>query len=313
MTKKSYIIAGPTASGKSGFALELAKRVGGTIINADSVQLYKGIEVLSSAPSQAEHSRQNARHPGTEFVRGTKNRDPCTKRRDEVATEFVQHSLYSILDLSEQTTVADYLKMAEREFEAATVPIFVGGSGMYIDALVRGISPIPMVSETNRERARRMVLEAPEAARALTDFEFTDKQRMMRALEVFLETGRTIGEWQKSPRIGKLPGRPIKILINPTIDILQDNVKMRLDKMMKNGAMEEARANIDHTNRCIGIEELARVIRGESALEQALESLATRTMQYAKRQKTWFRGKFDADVTIPRSPTEADLEHVLTK
>jgi len=282
MTKKSYIIAGPTASGKSGFALELAKRVGGTIINADSVQLYKGIENLSSAPSLED-------------------------------TREAPHKLYSILDLSGQTTVADYLKMARSEFDAAEVPIFVGGSGMYVDALVRGISPIPMVSETSRERARRMVNEAPDAARSLTDFEFTDKQRMMRALEVFLETGRPITEWQKLPRIGKIPGQIIKILINPTLDILGDNIRVRLQGMMERGAMDEARANIDYPNRCIGIEELARVIKGEFELDQALESLAVRTMQYAKRQKTWFRAKFDADIVIPRAPTAQDLEYVLSK
>ena len=278
--KKSYIIAGPTASGKSDFANALARRVGGTIINADSVQLYKGIEILSSAPTS--HS-----------------------------TLHTPHSLYSFLPLDQQTTVAEYLEWARREYDAANVPIFVGGSGMYIDALIRGISPVPPVTAENRMRARKIVIETPAAARQLTDFEFTDTQRMMRALEVFLETGRPITEWQKLPRVGKLPGNPVKILINPPTDILNDRIRKRLDIMIENGAIEEARANINFPDRCIGIEELGKYINGKITLAVALNNLAVRTSQYAKRQKTWFRNKFPADVVIPRVPANTDIDNVL--
>jgi tRNA dimethylallyltransferase len=156
MAKKSYIVAGPTASGKSDFAHKLAKKIGGTIINADSVQIYKGIENISASPMSEVGS--------------------------PMSIDGVPYRLFSIKELSEQMNVSEYLELARAEFEAADVPVFVGGSGYYINAIINGISPIPAVSDENRNRARKIVAETPDAARQLTDFEFTDPQRMARAL-----------------------------------------------------------------------------------------------------------------------------------
>ncbi|MDR3208420.1 MAG: tRNA (adenosine(37)-N6)-dimethylallyltransferase MiaA [Rickettsiales bacterium] len=286
MVKKSYVIAGPTASGKSDFAHKLAKRVGGTIINADSVQIYRGIENISANPLSIVP-------------------------RSSSLVDGVPHKLFSIRDLSEQITVADYLKMARAEYDAADVPIFVGGSGYYIGALLYGISPIPSVSAENRARARKMVSEAPDAARKLTDFEFHDPQRMMRALEVFLETGLSISEWQKLPRAGALVPAPFRILVAPPNDILDGRIRDRLKIMLDDGGMDEVAKHIDFPDRAIGIDEIGKYIRGEISMEQALENWATRTRRYAKRQRTWFKNQYAADMIIPRVPTDKDLEDVL--
>lgn len=289
LIKKSYIVAGPTASGKSDFAHNLAQSLGGTIINADSVQIYKGIEILSANPfANREYRIQSPEIDG------------------------VPYKLFSIRDLSEQITVTEYLELAREEYERAEIPIFVGGTGYYIGAILNGMSPIPEVSAENREKARRMVSEAPAAARTLTDFEFQDPQRMARALEVFLETGRSISEWQLLPRKGAIIPNPTKILIMPHKEILAPRIRTRIEQMIANGAIEEARKNIDYTDRAIGIEELARFIKGEISMEDALENLAVRTDQYAKRQRTWFKNQYNPNIEILHIPTDKDMENIVT-
>ena len=289
MAKRAYIIAGPTASGKSDFAHRVAKALGGTIINVDSVQIYRGIEILSASP-----------------LAGMTDIDP-----DNCVIDGVPYKLFSIKDLWDQISVADYLRLARQEYERAEVPIFVGGSGYYINAITDGMSPVPEVSQENRDRARKIVLETPESARALTDFEFKDPQRMTRALEVFLETGRPLSEWQQLPRRGAIMPTPTKVLILPHRDVLAPRIRERLKGMIEAGAMDEVRKYARHVDRAIGIDELSRVIRGEIPLEESAENLAVRTEQYAKRQRTWFRNQYDPDIAIYRVPTEKDLEDVL--
>ena len=280
MVKKSFIIAGPTASGKSDFAHRLAQRMGGTIINADSVQIYKGIENIAASPLI-----------------------------DDLGN--VPYKLFSIKEVGEQIAVAEYLDLAKKEYDAAEVPIFVGGSGYYINVIINGMSPIPEVSEENRIRARQMVLEAPDAARKLTDFEFRDPQRMSRALEVFLETGRPLSEWQQLPRRGAIKPTPIKVLVMPDRELLAERIRARLDVMLDNGGLDEVRKYIDFPDRAIGIEEIGKFLRGEITKEEAVENWSVRTIQYAKRQRTWFRNQFDEDIFIPRVPRNEDLDLIM--
>ena len=286
MTKKSYIIAGPTASGKSGFAHDFAKRIGGVIINADSVQVYRGIENMSASPFAG--------------------RDPDTD-----AIDGVPYRLYSVFDLENQIAVTQYMARAKEEFDKADIPIFVGGSGYYIEAMLSGLSPIPDISFDVRERARRMITETPNAARDLVDFQFRDPQRMSRALEVFLQTGRPITEWQGMPRRGALSPTPVKIAIMPATDLLEDKIRARIPQMLANGALAEAEKYIDKPFRAIGIDELGKFIRGELTKDEAIENWARRTIQYAKHQRTWFRNKYQADHTIMHFPTKQDLEDVI--
>ena len=290
MAKNSYIIAGPTASGKSDFAHKLAKRLGGTIINADNVQMYIGIENISASPF-AGKSQIDA--------------------NSEI--DGVPYRLFSIFDLSKQINLAEYLELAKKEYEKAEIPIFVGGAGYYIDALINGISPIPEVSPENRERARKIISETPEAAKQLTDFEFTDPQRMARALEVFLETGRPISEWQKLSRKGAITPMPTRILIMPHRDILIPRIRSRLKFMLDSGGLEEVKKYINFSTRAIGIDEIGKYLKEEISLDQALDNWAKRTNQYAKRQATWFRNKFNPDIKIMHIPTDKDLEIVFSK
>ena len=279
--RESYIITGPTASGKSGYAHKLARECGGVVINCDSVQIYRGIENISASP-----------FAGRDLT-------------DEI--DGVPYRLFSILPLTVQISVADYLEMARREYDAARaaglIPIFVGGTGYYINAILDGISPMPDVSPENRARAREMVATDIGAAREMLppDFKATDPQRVARAVEVLLQTGRQLTDWQKLPRIGAITPTPYKILINPDMDELRPRIAARIPEMWAGGALDEARdiiaANWD-TRRAIGAAQLCAYLRGNIDREQCIADWTTKTNQYAKRQRTWFRTQFAADLEI---------------
>lgn len=294
MKQTAYIITGPTASGKSDFAHKLAQTVNGAIINCDSVQIYRGIENISASPFAGREI--------TDSVDG------------------VPYRLFSILSLDEQISVADYLNLARTEYQRAItdgqVPIFVGGTGYYINALVNGISPMPDVSTENRNRARNMVAENITAVRAMLpdDFPHTDSQRVARALEVFLETGRHITEFQQEPRVGALVSDAYKILINPPTDVLRKRITDRIPLMLSGGAMCEAQLIIDsnwNESRAIGASQLCKFIRGEISKEECIDNWINKTNQYAKRQRTWFRTQFNPDVVIPNAPSDSDVGNVL--
>ncbi len=293
--KKAYIITGPTASGKSGFAHALAMRVGGVIINCDSVQMYRGIENISASPF--------AGRPVTDKIDG------------------VPYRLFSFLPLSEQISVADYIKMARREYDVAIdmgrTPIFVGGTGYYINGIINGIAEIPEISSENRTCAREMVARDLSAARKkVPDCKATDPQRVARALEVFLETGRHLTDWQNSPRIGAVVPTPFRILINPSLDVLHERIASRIPEMISGGALDEAKYIIDNnldSHRAIGAEQLCAFLRGEISQNVAIENWITKTNQYAKRQRTWFRTQFSADLIISHVPNEHDLGFINTR
>ena len=298
MKIRDYIIVGPTASGKSGFADKLARKIGGVIINCDSVQIYRGIENISASP--------------------------FAERTDEIASEMldgVPYELFSVLDLSTQQSVSDYLDLARREYEKAHAlgqsAIFVGGTGYYANALLNGISQIPNVSDESRKKARELVANDIDSARKMLPPEFTatDPQRVARALEVFFETGHHITEYQNKPRIGAvLPADTVKILINPDADILRQRIADRIPEMLSGGAMDEARAIIENNwnpTRAIGAVQLVDFLTGKITKDAAIQNWITKTNQYAKRQRTWFRGQFVADIEITHIPNDADVESVI--
>lgn len=281
MKRSSYIITGPTASGKSDFAHRLACAVGGTIINCDSVQIYRGIENISASP-----------FAGRAIA-------------DEI--DGVPYKLFSVLPLTEQISVSDYLDMARRAYDAARdagrTPIFVGGTGYYINAIVNGMSPMPDVSDDARRRARALVATDIDAARAMlpANFTATDPQRVARALEVFLTTGRHITEFQSAPRVGAVAPDAFKILINPPLDVLRQRIATRIPKMLSGGALDEGRAIIDahwDVRRAIGAAQVATYLGGEIDLDACVQNWITKTNQYAKRQRTWFRTQFAADLVL---------------
>ena len=284
MKHSSYIITGPTASGKSDFADRLAREIGGAIINCDSVQIYRGIENISASP-----------FAGREIA-------------DEI--DGVPYKLFSILPLDKQISVADYLDMARREYDAAVragrVPIFVGGTGYYINAIINGISPMPDIDDAVRRRARELVASDIDAARRMLPPEFTatDPQRVARAVEVFLQTGRHITEFQSAPRTGAIAPDAHKILINPPLDALRRRIAARVPKMVSGGAIDEGRAVIDakwDARRAIGAAQMVAYLRGEIDMDTCVQNWITKTNQYAKRQRTWFRTQFAADIVLDNS------------
>ena len=295
MNKNAYIITGPTASGKSSFAHSLARHINGTIINCDSVQIYRGIENIAASPFAGRKISNNI--------------------------DGVPYRLFSILPLTEQISVADYLDMARTEYESAIkngrTPIFVGGTGYYINAIVNGISPMPDISSENRARAREIVANDILSARAMlpSDFTATDPQRVARALEVFLETGHHITEFQNSPRTGAIIPNAKRILICPDSEILRKRIATRIPEMIADGAMTEADAIIESgwdTRRAIGAPQAVALRRGEMSCDDAIAQWITKTNQYAKRQRTWFRTQFNPDIIINRTPTDADVDIILS-
>lgn len=295
MKQRAIIITGPTASGKSDFADALARKINGAIINCDSVQIYRGIENISASPF--------AGHNG---------------KFDDI--DGVPYKLFSILSLNEHISVADYLNIARQAMNEVIAmgktPIFVGGTGYYINVLVNGISSIPNVSDENRQRARDMVKNDIENVRNLlsNDFDKTDPQRTARALEVFLETGTHLSQWQKMPRVGALIPDAFKILVLPPREILLDRIAKRIPQMIEGGALTEGKyiiaQNLDET-RAIGATQICKMLRGEVSKIDAIQNWITKTNQYAKRQRTWFRGQYNADLEIKNVPNADDLERVI--
>ena len=284
MKHSSYIITGPTASGKSDFAHRLARAVNGTIINCDSVQIYRGIENISASP-----------FAGRAIT-------------DEI--DGVPYKLFSILPLDNQISVADYLPLARREYDnaraAGRTPIFVGGTGYYINAIINGISPMPDISDDVRRRARELVAADIDAARRMLPavFTATDPQRVARAVEVFLQTGRHITEFQNAPRAGAIAPDAFRILINPPLDVLRGRIATRVPKMLAGGAVTERRAVIDSgwdARRAIGAAQMVAYLRGEIDMDTCVQNWITKTNQYAKRQRTWFRTQFAADIVLENS------------
>lgn len=294
MKHSAYIIAGPTASGKSSFAHRLACEIGGVIINCDSVQIYSGIENISASPFAGR------------------------VLSDEI--DGVPYRLFSVLPLSQQISVAEYLQMAKREYDNAIsvgrVPIFVGGTGYYINALINGISPMPNVGDDARNRARSLVADDINMARNLlpSDFKATDPQRVARALEVFFETGHHLSEFQNMPRLGAVVPDAFRVLINPDNNVLRERIAARIPQMLSGGAVVEAQNIIEFNldeSRAIGAMQLCAYLRGEKSESDCITDWTNKTNQYAKRQRTWFRTQFSPDIIINRTGDDADIDLVL--
>lgn len=291
--KKVTIIAGPTASGKSGLALGLGQAVAGELINADSMQVYAGLPLLTAQPSAEDF-------------------------------EPVPHHLYSTVAPPDEMSVAVWKESARALVERIDRPILVGGSGLYIKAFVEGLSPMPEVPADVRSQARARYDDVGQEAfyQRLSQLDPgieqvikpSDTQRMIRAHEVFEATGKSIRYWQSLPK-GAYEGNVRIVLLNPPVEKLNQNIARRFDQMIAGGAVEEVQALMtrellsSHTLlKAIGYPELVRYVMGEVSLDEAKELAVISSRQYAKRQRTWFRHQITADVTIDHFPTEEDVE-----
>lgn len=176
---------------------------------------------------------------------------------------------------------------------------------------------MPDVSDTSRHRARELVGTDPDAARRLlpTDFTATDPQRVARALEVFFETGRHITEFQNMPRVGAVAPDACRVLIKPDSALLRERIAARVPEMLSGGALAEAQLVINSgwdENRAIGASQLCKFIRGEITESECVQNWITKTNQYAKRQRTWFRTQYSPDIIINcAGGTDADIDKIV--
>lgn len=275
----ALIVAGPTCSGKSALALQLAQALSGVVINADSMQVYRELRVLTARPSIA----------------------------DEAA---VPHLLYGVRAAAESGSVGWWRAAALREMAAARdagkLPILCGGTGMYFLSLTSGLSDMPAVDAAVRDEARALLAEIGPAAlhaRLLAADPATaarllpqDSQRIARAWEIWRGTGQGLAAWQARPR-QPAPWRFSAVLLDPSRESLRAAIAGRFAAMLAAGALDELTAllalRLDPTlplMRAHGVQELAAYLRGEVTLDQAAMRATLATSQYTKRQATWFHG-----------------------
>lgn len=279
-SSKAVLIAGPTASGKSALALELAQKTGGIIINADSMQVYRDLRIITARPTPEEEGR-------------------------------APHRLYGHVDaavnFSAGSWVADAAKALADARAQARLPIFVGGSGLYFKALTRGLSAVPPIPPEVRERVRARLerdgVEALHAELRQSDpvsaerLKARDRTRIARALEVVEATGRSLTDWHRDGLPPLLPpGEFSALYLNPDRDQLYARIDARFDAMLAAGALDEvAQLAARHLDPLLpamkahGVPTLIRHIRGEITFEEAAVIGRSHTRQYAKRQFTWFR------------------------
>jgi tRNA dimethylallyltransferase len=282
---RPILIAGPTASGKSALALALAEQLGGVVINADSMQVYRELRVLSARPPAEDEAR-------------------------------VPHVLYGHVPGREAYSAARFAREARDAIQAAReqglVPIVVGGTGLYFKALLEGLSPIPAVPDDVRAHWRGEAdrIGAPALHAILKDrdpsmaerLKPTDPQRLVRALEVLEATGRSLAEWQQEPGEPVLRAEGVRrLVIMPDREELRRRCDARFDLMMAGGALDEVSALVAlgldpdlPVMRALGVRPLAELLAGEINLEDATQKAKAETRQYAKRQVTWLNGNMSA-------------------
>jgi len=301
--QRVIVITGPTASGKSALALALAEQRRGMVINADAMQAYDAFPILTAQPTAGERAR-------------------------------VPHALYGILPLSETLSAARWRSLAERAIEGALAegrqPILCGGSGLYLKTLMQGIAAIPDTPPGVRDAANAEWLAlGPERFRErlaekdpaiVARLKPGDRQRHVRAWEVWTSTGRPLSEWQAG-KAEAARWRFLVALLAPDRAWLRQRIALRFDAMLRLGVLAEVRAVFDRAPdprwpglKAHGAPELFRHFRSELSLEDARRIAIDHTRQYAKRQMTWFRHQLAPDLVFDAaaSPNMEQLEKFLT-
>jgi len=292
MQKKNkivYIVVGPTASGKSGLAFDLAEYLNGVVINADSLQVYETLSLLTARPTPED-------------------------------LKHVPHALYGLVqDPHETYSVArwhaDALCEIEKAFKENKTPILVGGTGLYIKALLEGLNEVPEVDPLIRTQLReRSLLQGgiqilykdlqQQDSEGAARLKPNDTQRIIRALEVVLSTGKPLHEWQ-SKKSTPLAYEHKVIYINPSREEVVVRAKKRLEIMFEEGAIEEVKALLDQDissectlRKAVGVREIEAYLSGNFTKEEAFEKSFIATRQYIKRQQTWFNRQLKADRVI---------------
>ena len=281
---KIILIAGPTSSGKSNFALKLAKKIKGEIINADSMQVYKQLQILTARP----------------------------KKKD---LKKIKHHLYGFCDVKKNYSTGEWLKLLLNKIKdirrRKKVPIVVGGTGLYFKALTDGLVKIPNIPMKIRNKIRLMqkklgqkkfynkLLKLDPLIKNKIDK--NDIQRSIRAYEIKHQTKKSIIEWFKKTKVFFSSDEFIKLYIDYPRESLINRINLRVEGMFKDGAIEEVRRfnkikvkKENSSNKVIGIKEITNLLNKQRTLEQAKELIAIKTRQYAKRQVTWARGQMQS-------------------
>ncbi len=267
MSKKIILLFGPTASGKSKLALDIAKEFNCEIVNADSMQVYKEIKILSARPDD-------------------KN---------------IKHHLYGFISVKKNFSTGSWYRLAAKKIKdikkKGKVALVVGGTGLYFRALTNGLSEIPSVPKINMNSKLKKdyILKNPKIFKGIP---ISDKQRLQRALSVYKHTGKPLWLWQKKNKKIFKSGEFIKIFLQPGKPEIEIKIKERFDQMLQEGAIQEAenfkkiRVNsINSSNFIIGLKEISDFLRKKITLNEVKEKVVIRSRQYAKRQLTWQRGQ----------------------
>ena len=280
LKSKIILISGPTASGKSNFAVKLAKKINGEIINADSMQVYKELKILSARPNLKDYQK-------------------------------IRHHLYGFHNVKNNFSTGDWLKLTIKKINEIKkrkhIPILVGGTGLYYKALTEGLVRIPNIPVRFRNKIRslhkalgqksfykKLLKLDPTSKNKINS---TDAQRSIRAYEVKAFTNKSLHDWFKNTKSYFKNEDFLKIYIDFSRQELIKRINLRTEKMLKSGAIEEVKRFIKlkvrrdkSVNKAIGIDEIKKYLNNEKDLSEIKENISIKTRQYAKRQSTWARG-----------------------
>lgn len=302
MSPPIVLIGGPTASGKSALALAIAEEFAGTVINADSMQVYRDLAILTARPGPVEEAR-------------------------------APHRLYGVLDAADPCSAARWRGMAEAEITAAvscdSLPVLVGGTGLYFRALLDGLAEIPPIPAATRAEARRLhrllggsgfraclAARDPTGAARLVP---GDTQRLLRAYEVVAATGRPLADWQAAQTAGPRHADVAALLLMPQRPFLYAACETRFAAMAAAGGLDEVRALLARrldpalpVMKAVGVRELALHLAGAVPLAEAVRLGQQATRRYAKRQITWFRHQMSGAQTIGTQFSESLLPEIFS-
>lgn len=299
----AIVVAGPTCSGKSALALDLAAAFGGTVINADSMQVYRELRILTARPSASDEAR-------------------------------APHRLYGVIPAAEPCSAARWRSLAVAAIaearEHGRMPIVCGGTGLYLRALMEGLSPLPDIPGEVREVVRARYASAGTAAihealraadpKAAARLAVTDRQRLLRAWEVFEATGVSIVDWQDRPASGPPPGIGFRtFLMMPPRSAIYAACDARLRRMVEEGALDEVRRlrnqGLDPAlpaMKALGVAEFIAYLDGCLDREAAIAAAQQATRNYVKRQHTWFSRQIIADLVINKQFSEKIRDEIFS-
>ena len=284
LKSKIILISGPTASGKSNFAIKLAKKINGEIVNADSMQVYKELKILSARPDPKDYQK-------------------------------IKHHLYGFHNVKKSFSTGDWIKLAVKKInelkKRKKTPIFVGGTGLYFKALTDGLVNIPNIPDRSRNKIRVLqeTLGQKKFYQKLLKLDLksknkinpTDVQRSIRAYEVKLFTKKSLHDWFKKTKSYFKEDEFFKIYIDYPRKDLIERIEKRTEQMIKMGAINEVKRFIklkikkdNSVNKAIGINEIKEFLNHEKELSDIKEKISIKTRQYAKRQSTWARGNMES-------------------